>query len=125
MSIPDNEKRRCYNCKFYMRQDRGYSNYTVEETEGFCLKGLNVYLPANEGYSHESNDHPVMKVAESCDAFEAGVGLHFDVDREGKPYRAKAAFEISERFDACYYSKDPAVIAAYAAWWARENPDGE
>ena len=113
MTIPTNDKRRCYNCRWALRQDTGYSNYTVLETEIHCLKNLSPYFPVNEGYGAESEDHKFMRVAELCNAYERGEPLYFDCDLEKVTYPHR---DVTERFHATFYSKDHEVIAAYAEY---------
>ena len=116
MSIPQNDKRRCYNCKFYYRQDEGYSNYTVELTQVHCLRGKNPKVDGeSEGYDWETEDHEFMKVAETCDSFARGEPLFMDCDHEAVPFDVYA-----ERSDyAKYYTDDAEVIAAYREFMAR------
>ena len=73
---------RCTNCKFFLAVDSGYSNYTVEETELDCLKGLNKRLPATESYRFETEQSDVNAFAEECNYFSSGEGTYIDVDRE-------------------------------------------
>lgn len=80
-------EKRCYNCKFFASQDTGYSNYTVEGTEIYCLK--NHFQATEESYSwgdreDSTKDHEFFKQAEKCPDFlqEAGIQAKFDVDRE-------------------------------------------
>lgn len=115
MSIPSNEKQRCYNCKFYYRQDHGYSNYTVEDTVVNCLRGKNPNIEGvSEGYSWETDDHEFMKAAETCDSFARGEPLYIDVDEESIPYPAP-----KDRNKASYYTEDAEVIAAFSEFEAR------
>lgn len=112
MSIPTNEKRRCYNCKFYYRHDRGYSNYTVIDTEVNCLLRKNPHLDdTDEGYSWETDDHEFMRVAENCDGYRQGDPLSVDCEEEERPYNAPDGDNL-----ASYYTNDPEVIAAFAEW---------
>lgn len=81
-------KKRCDNCKFFMTQDDGYSNYTVENTIVNCLKNNNPYFPCSESYSWEREDSPdyeQLQVAETCLFYKEDTeeqGLRFDVDNE-------------------------------------------
>lgn len=83
-----NEKRRCYNCRFFETHDYGYSNYTVTETVVDCLKDKNKAFPCKESYSwipeqSTTADHPIVSFAEKCDSYDYnGYGVHFDVDGE-------------------------------------------
>jgi len=112
MTTPTNDKRRCYNCKFYYRHDRGYSNYTVEDTEVNCLLRKNPHLDdTSEGYSWETDDHEFMRVAEGCCDFVAGEPLTIDCDEESAPYDRP-----DDRNLASYYTQDHQVIAAFDAY---------
>jgi len=79
---------RCYNCKFFARQDTGYSNYTVEGTDISCLKKH--FETTEESYSwrqseqNPENDDDFFKQAETCPDFKQNQGsqIHFDVDGE-------------------------------------------
>ena len=81
-------KRRCNNCKFFMTQDDGYSNYTVEDTTVYCLKNNNPNFPCPESYSWErenAKDYEQLRVAETCEFYKEdtdGHSLRFDVDGE-------------------------------------------
>ena len=74
--------RKCTECAWLARVDRGYSNYTVEETELICLLRLNPALPATESYSEETERSKEIRFAMLCQSFLTGVGPHFDVDNE-------------------------------------------
>lgn len=117
MSVPTNQKRRCYNCKFYYRHDDGYSNYTVMETKVDCLHGKNPNLPTDEGYDWETDDHAFMRVAEACDGFSEGKPLTVDCDEEDAPYPLPEGRSL-----ASYYTKDEEVIAAFIAHTAEPAP---
>lgn len=70
----------CTECIFFVRNDEGYSNYTVMETIVDCLKGANLKLPAEESYDWETKNSEVVYI--ECPLFRKGEGPHFDVDRE-------------------------------------------
>lgn len=79
---------RCYNCKFFARQDSGYSNYTTESTEISCLK--NHFETTEESYSWRQsekdpeNDADFFKIAEICPDFKFSENqIHLDVDEYG------------------------------------------
>lgn len=80
------DKKRCYNCKFFVTQDIGYSNYTVEGVEIHCIYSR--FEPTEESWSwkRENEDHEFFKRAEKCPNYkkEEGVQIQFDVDREVK-----------------------------------------
>ena len=61
-----------------MREDNGYSNYTVEGTDLICLKNLNPQFPVDAWYG----ECPEGLFAAECQSYAAGHGPHVDVDRE-------------------------------------------
>lgn len=75
---------RCYNCKFWLTQDFGYSNYTCLSTDVHCLKDH--FEPLEESYSWEicsndpEKDHEFFKQAEKCPDYKEGEGIRLDVD---------------------------------------------
>jgi len=97
----------CTKCKFLLKQDTGYSNYTVLDTELECLKGLNPNLPKTEEYRPQGGDH-ALKL--ECAGFSAGEPLEIDCDQDAVPYPRP-----EDRSVASFYTDDAEVIAAYAA----------
>lgn len=81
MSAPEPTKG-CETCKWFMRQDYGYSNYTTEGTEGHCLKRLNPHLPADLDAwgDKKSATEQALAFGETCPARTAGDGPWFDCD---------------------------------------------
>ena len=86
---------KCTNCKYCYLQDAGYSNYTVEGTEFYCLKkqhpsdGFDVWFGKDERLEH----------AGECKSFSAGEVLMIDVDMiDG---------------DISNYTDDPEIIELY------------
>lgn len=70
-------KRTCENCKFFVKQDHGYSNYTVEGTDGSCLaKKHPVDSFEISGYV------PEYEQAKICEYFNEGECWNCDVDGE-------------------------------------------
>lgn len=61
---------KCDSCKFFLAQDFGYSNYTVEGTTFECLKGV---------FSH-TEDEDVKFCHKNCQKFESGKPWMLDVD---------------------------------------------
>jgi hypothetical protein len=66
------------------KQDAGYSNYTVEETEVRCALGCNPLLPAVEPYDWEPtpNDNWAATQATRCERYAEGPLVVLDVDGE-------------------------------------------
>ena len=98
--------KRCNNCKFFMTQDEGYSNYTVLETIVNCLKRKNQYFPCEESYSwlsQDSEDYKQLQVAENCEEYKEchGIQIQFDVEGEAT---------IDD------YSDDNELVDAYNKW---------
>lgn len=72
------DKPRCTDCRFCIKQDTGYSNYTVEGCDADCLLGLNPALPDDAFYGKaESLDY-----AATCIRFQAGNPVEVDVDHD-------------------------------------------
>ena len=77
------KKVNCTECLYFVREDAGYSNYTVEETNVGCLHNLNPNLPSTESYSWETKQAEQVKM--NCTTFEKardGEQIRLDVDRE-------------------------------------------
>ena len=74
----------CIGCKFLCKQDSGYSNYTVEETEVFCALNNNPNLPAVEPYNWTTGGGDQWKATNKsrCPSYRLGEAAYFDVDRE-------------------------------------------
>jgi hypothetical protein len=73
----------CVGCKFLYSHDRGYSNYTVEETEMICAKDRNSKLPADVPYDWKQEPDNWPHTNESrCDLYAAGPFIRLDVDGE-------------------------------------------
>lgn len=66
--------RSCYECKFCVYRDYGYSNYTVEGTEISCL--VNKFEPYEDSYY--GND--TLGIATDCDYYNKGESWNLDVD---------------------------------------------
>lgn len=98
----EKEPKGCEECVFLLREDVGYSNWTVEDTVLYCLKDLNPKLPTEEPY-------PVEKVADlvdfgrTCPGRIKGVPLYVDVDREDDPAKDESilpeVLELYRRWD--------------------------
>ena len=72
----------CETCRWFLRCDYGYSNWTVEGTNGDCLKGVNPHLPADlDAYgSDKGKTERALAFGESCAQRVQGDGAWFDVD---------------------------------------------
>lgn len=68
----------CENCIYCYLQDYGYSNYTVEGTEFYCLKRVH----PDGDFDRFYGKNPRLKYAEKCDSFEKGECLAIDCDQE-------------------------------------------
>jgi hypothetical protein len=69
----------CSKCKFSLKQEVGYSNWTVEGCDLYCLKGLNKSLPADGWYG----ECPEGFFAEECSSYiESRETILIDVDKE-------------------------------------------
>ena len=88
--MADETKRTCTTCVLCLREDYGYSNYTVEGTTLACLAGMN---PAMEGREDEQWNEsrmaelaPILDVALTCQRYREGAPATLDVDHESIPY---------------------------------------
>ena len=70
--------KKCNACKYHLNQDTGYSNYTVEGRDIYCLLEQNPDLPVDLWYG----DEPKLDFAETCASFQPGDGVYVDVDHD-------------------------------------------
>lgn len=78
----------CATCKFLYQHERGWSNWTVEETEVICALGRNPNLPAAMPWDWRFNateDNWPATNESACDQFSAGEQVRLDVDGEVHP----------------------------------------
>lgn len=95
---------KCSACKWAVLEDYGYSNWTQEGTQIYCLRDLHPSGP--EGFDQWYGKDERDKFAEQCDAFTAaaeGEQVNMDVDREEGPP----------------WTTDPEVQALLDAWEKR------
>lgn len=85
----------CFDCKYLVKCDYGYSDYTVEGTTGYCLKNLNPGLPKDCWY--EENRDRVPWTLDNCPGFQKGDVIFLNVE-----------FEYEKPED---YTKDPELLA--------------
>lgn len=70
---------KCKNCKYFVEQETGYSNWTVMEIYLTCLKGK--FKGIEDSYTWEEKQF--FKQFENCEHFKpAKMYLNFDVDGE-------------------------------------------
>lgn len=89
---------KCTDCRFCVETDYGYSNYSTEGTEVYCLLGLNPKLPEDRFYGEE----PTLLYATKCDKFTPGDHPHLDVEH-----------------DCCgpeTYTDDPEILVLLRKW---------
>lgn len=73
----------CIGCKFLYAHDRGYSNWTVEDTEIICALALNPALPASEPYDWKQEDDNWNATKNGrCSRYATGPRVRLDVDEE-------------------------------------------
>lgn len=70
----------CEGCRYLMRMDTGYSNYTVTGTSVACLKGVNPGMPLCDEDVESATFDAVMGFGETCATKSPGYGPWFDVD---------------------------------------------
>ena len=93
----------CVGCKYLFRQDTGYSNYTVLETEIDCIRNRNSNLPQNEPYDWKEDaaeDNWPATNDSRCELYAEGPQVYLDCDGEEKPED---------------FTTDAEVLAAFAA----------
>lgn len=95
----------CDDCRYALFIDSGYSNYTVEGTEFFCLRNLH---PEKNGFDRWYGEDERLKFADTCVAFSDGDPVAVDVGREA----------LSSRSDplSSGYTLDPEIKSLLDAW---------
>lgn len=68
----------CLNCMAMIHRDVGYSNYTIEGTESFCLKKLH----PKPGFDNQWGESTHNSYANTCEGFSKGDPIEIDVDQE-------------------------------------------
>jgi len=95
--------KKCDKCRYFLCEDEGYSNYTVEGWTAHCLLGLNPGFPSDRWYGEDSN----LGFAEQCSSYTEGEHTTLDVERlQG---------------DAENYSEDPEIKTLLRKWEGRED----
>lgn len=114
-------KRTCTTCQFCLREDAGYSNYTVTETYLACLKRLNPALDGNEEPYGEPSESlaAALDVALTCPSYTEGTPAWLDVDREDIPWTREVTVVTVEML--ANYTDNPEARELLAA---RLNNDG-
>jgi hypothetical protein len=70
---------KCQNCKYFVTQDTGFSNWTVEGSDVTCLKGK--FKDLEDSYAWEEKQF--FKQFDNCEHFvESNNCINFDVDGE-------------------------------------------
>lgn len=99
----------CIGCKYLYKQDRGYSNYTVEETEVLCALNLNPSLPASEPFDWEFDlgiavdaDNWGATKSGRCERYSAGPMVVLDVD--GELSVEEQTGDLEQRLAICSHS---------------------
>lgn len=95
------DERRCDECFFCVLKDDGYSNYTVENTEVFCIAGAH---PVEDGFDHGwggREQQPHNYYAEQCPSYRKHAPVMLDVDAEEATCSQKqyAAMELAGTFE--------------------------
>ncbi len=94
-----NDFKSCANCKFLCKQDTGYSNYTVEGTECYCLIAKNPAMDSADNtvdVDYNGNTE-AYKFANGCSFYNPGDPWHLDVDgEEERPTDAWIKEELRE-----------------------------
>ena len=72
-------KKHCSNCKWAVSVDYGYSNYTVEGSEVYCIQKEHPEDGYDRWYGHSKEG----EYASSCEMHTSGEPIDIDVEREG------------------------------------------
>jgi hypothetical protein len=83
----------CEGCRFLVRQDYGYSNYTTMGTQVYCLKGVNPHTPLDSDMEDPKLE-TALAYGETCSDRVAGDGAWLDVDGEALDDLAKSDPEL-------------------------------
>lgn len=109
----------CATCILCLRDDYGYSNWTVDGTTLACLAGLNAALGGQEDPWNEEDTAalaPILDVALTCPRFRFGAPATLDVERENIPYQKTVTPEM---VIAGGYTDDLEAANLLAAWLNR------
>lgn len=94
----------CLTCLLCLREDYGYSNYTVEGATLVCMAGLNPALEGKDNPYSPDDMTPelaaALDVALTCPRYRFGAPATLDVDLEGLPYSKTWAVEDVRRVGA-------------------------
>ena len=102
---------KCTDCKYSLKVDYGYFNWTVEGTDVYCLLNLNPDLPVDHFYGEE----PYFLFAEKCDKFCEGISVEIDCDR--------VALADYEYLLSSAYTDDPEIKLLLDKWESRGEKD--
>lgn len=86
----------CKDCKMLLREDSGYSNWTVVDVTLSCMKKINPLMPCNDSADKLGE---ALDFGNNCQEKIPGYGPWFDVDGE---------VTIED------YKYDPIITDAYA-----------
>ena len=108
----------CEGCRWCFLEDYGYSNYTTEGTQVFCLQSRH---PSGLGgfdrfYAEDLGGEPnPIYFAEQCSSFEKGTPIECDVDKE-RQYDSDECGLYSEKYEFWWhaYTDDPEVRSLMA-----------
>ena len=70
----------CNSCEFCFMHDHGYSNWTTEGTNVYCM--LDLHPSGKEGFDNWYGEDARTLFAEQCEGYAQGEPVHFDVDNE-------------------------------------------
>ena len=73
-------ERTCNECRFALFEDEGYSNWTVEGTNFYCLIGAH----PKDGFDRWYGDDKRLWFGVECSRFEVGEPICMDVEEEEK-----------------------------------------
>lgn len=77
------DRQGCEACRFLLREDHGYSNWTVMGTVTTCLKDVNPNMPCDDDHVGGTEaQRQALAYGETCEAREAGDYIWIDCDGE-------------------------------------------
>lgn len=88
----DPNKLSCADCKHCLLEEYGYSNYTTEGTEFYCL----IKKHPDDGFDAWYGSDPRLNYAHKCGSYVKGEGIDMDCDHEN--YDELSA-EDAQRYD--------------------------
>lgn len=111
----------CTTCANCLREDVGYSNYTVEDTYIECMLQLNPNLVGRSNIAESDiTAAAILDYAQQCESYLKGTPAWLDVDREFAIYDRNTREYIYPLHTYC----DDTNRDVFAAWLIRQQLQG-